>query len=296
MKFFPWQSIFIVNIPIAFAAFVLATLWLPADSTRPNTSHAHNLVQAIDPVGIVLFSGTIVALLVFLLDLRNFYFWLLIIAICSTISLILWEMRHENPFIDVRMLASNRPLVKTYLRLVLVTTTTYLMIYGLIQWSESQMGMATDMAGIIQIPASVLAFVCSFLVLRSKKLRAPLAGAAIAPLLAGMLMMFLHAESSMILLVMIVSLFGVPNGLNNLSNQAALYVQAPEEYIGTAAGLSRTSMHLAAILASGIIGIVFSPTTNDASCHSMAVIIIVLAAAALVLTLTDKSLRQSERR
>lgn len=296
LKFFPWQSIFIVNIPIAFVAFVLAAIWLPADSTRPSRPQTQSLVQAIDPIGIILFSGTIVALLVFLLDLRSLLFWVLIISICSAISLILWERHHENPFIDVRMLASNRPLVKTYLRLILMTTTTYFMVYGLIQWSESQMGVATDMAGIIQIPASVLSFICSFMVLRSKKLRAPLSAAAGAPLVAGVLMLFLHADSSIIMLVMIISLFGIPNGLNNLSNQAALYTQAPEKYLGTAAGLSRTSMHLAAILSSGIIGILFSPVTNDASCHNMAFIIIVISTVALILTLTDKSLRKAEKR
>lgn len=295
LKYFPWQSIFLVNIPIAAVAFVLALLWLPYDSTRISRHHSKNLAEAIDPVGILCFSVTIVALLFFLLDLRKLYIWLALIAIAAAVSLVLWERRNANPFIDVRMLSTNLPLVRTYLRLILLTTACYMIIYGLIQWSEACMDVSTSTAGLIQIPQAVIAFACSFLVLRSKRLRAPLAAAAAATLAAGILIIGLHSGSPLVVLIVIVTLFGIPQGLNNLSNQAALYVQAPEEYLGTAAGLSRTAMHLAAILSSGMIGIIFYSGYDDTGVMILGIIVLVCSSIALLLTLADRSLKTSER-
>ena len=64
--------------------------------------------------------------------------------------------------------------------------------------------------------------------------------------------------------------FGVQNGLSLVTNQAAMYVQAPAAQTGTAAGLLRTFMYLAAIASAGITGFAFGARATDAGLHHLA--------------------------
>jgi sugar phosphate permease len=71
----------------------------------------------------------------------------------------------------------------------------------------------------------------------------------------------------------------------------ALYHQAPAEQMGSAAGLSRTSVQVGAIIASSLIGSVFGKSATDEGLHIIAWIIVGVALVALVLTLADRSIR-----
>lgn len=51
-------------------------------------------------------------------------------------------------------------------------------------------------------------------------------------------------------LVLPVAGFGLPQGLNGLANQNALYAQAEPARMGASAGLLRTFMYLGALLSS----------------------------------------------
>ena len=93
------------------------------------------------------------------------------------------------------------------------------------------------------------------------------------------------------LLLLVAALFGIPQGLASVSNQAALYRQAPAAQLGTAAGLSRTSIYLGAIVSSGVIGLIFADRPTDAGIHTIGWVIVVATAAATVLALADRSLR-----
>ncbi len=118
---FGWRAIFLVNVPLAALAFVMTVLWVPSDRTRPPPrERTGGVLTAIDPVGIVLFGGTMAALLVFLLDLASDYWWLLVLAGLLGAALSWWELRRPQPFLDLRMLAANLPLARTYLRQFLV--------------------------------------------------------------------------------------------------------------------------------------------------------------------------------
>ncbi len=292
---FGWQSIFLVNIPLAGTAFVLALLWLPADGTRTKAaSRTVSAWETIDPVGIVLFAVAVVSSLFFLLDLSATLYGLIPVAAVAVFVLLKWERRAPHPFIDVEMLAENGALVRTYLRLALVFTAGYLVIYGVTQWTQAEMGLGSGAAGLLQLPAVVVAAVASALVMRTSRLRAPLVVAAAAPLAGGLLILTLTSASPVWYLAAVVALFGLSQGLGSLSNQAALYRQAPIAQIGTAAGLSRTAVMLGAIIASSVIGIVFGQAVTDASVHAIGWIIAVLSAAALALTVADRSLTGSE--
>lgn len=291
---FGWHAIFLVNVPLAVFGIVVATLWLPSDRLRPRDDAELPVLQALDPLGMVLMTGTVSALLVFLLDLSAGLWWLLAVAVVLLVALVAWELRAVRPFVDVRLLARNGALSRTYGRLFLTYLLAYTMTYGFSQWVQDVAGYPSDVAGYIQLPAAIVAGVASFVVARKTAIRGPLVVAALVPILGGVLLLFLHTGSPVVLLALTPALFGVPQALASVSNQAALYRLVPAEYIGTAAGLSRTAVYIGAIAASSLIGGVFgqAPTTPDL--HVLAWVILGVAVLLTLLTLADRRLRDAD--
>ncbi|WIB67116.1 MFS transporter [Curtobacterium sp. MCBD17_035] len=292
---FGWHAIFLVNVPLAAFGFVVAGLWLPSDASRPRRDDGVPVLTALDPAGMLLMTGTVSALLVFLLDLSDGLWWLLGVAVALLVALVLRELRAAKPFIDVRLLVTNRALSRTYIRLFLVYMVAYTMTYGFSQWVQDVAGYSSDQAGYIQLPSAVIAGVVSFLVARRTRVRTPLVIAATVPVVGGLLLLGLHAGSPVWLIALVPTMFGVPQGLASVSNQAALYRQVPSSYIGTAAGLSRTSVYIGAIAASSLIGGVFGerPTTPDL--HLLGWVIVGVALLLSALTILDRALRRADR-
>ncbi|PZE27212.1 MFS transporter [Curtobacterium sp. MCBD17_028] len=292
---FGWHAIFLVNVPLAAFGFVVAGLWLPSDASRPRHDDGVPVLTALDPAGMLLMTGTVSALLVFLLDLSDGLWWLLGVAVALLVALVLRELRAVKPFIDVRLLATNRALSRTYVRLFLVYMVAYTMTYGFSQWVQDVAGYSSDQAGYIQLPSAVIAGFVSFLVARRTRVRTPLVIAATVPVVGGLLLLGLHAGSPVWLIALVPTMFGVPQGLASVSNQAALYRQVPSSYIGTAAGLSRTSVYIGAIAASSLIGGVFGerPTTPDL--HLLGWVIVGVALLLSALTILDRALRRADR-
>jgi MFS family permease len=287
---FGWHAIFLVNVPLAVFGIVVSALWLPSDRLRPRTDEDLPVLTSLDPLGLLLMTGTVSALLVFLLDLSAGLWWLLGIAVVLLVALVLWELRAVKPFIDVRMLARNGALSRTYVRLFLAYVLAYTVTYGFSQWVQDVAGYSSDVAGYLQLPAAIVAGVVSFLVARKTAVRGPLIVAGVVPIVGGALLLLLHAGSPVWLFLLAPALFGVPQALASVSNQAALYRVVPAESIGTAAGLSRTSVYIGAIAASSLIGGVFgqAPTTPDL--HVLAWVIVGVAVLLSVLTIGDRAL------
>ena len=190
------------------------------------------------------------------------------------------------------MLANHAPLRRTYLRFALYFTGSYLVIYGMTQWTQSSVGLSSDVAGLIQLPMALAGAIVSIIIMRNTKLYVPLIFTAALPMVACLLMQLLSAQSSLVLLIVIFTVFGIPHGLGTVSNQAAVYRQAPLDQMGNASGLSRASIHIAAVIASCIIAVVFGDVATDAGIHTIAWIILGLDGICLLLTLFDRDLRK----
>jgi MFS family permease len=290
---FGWPSIFLVNVPLALIALVLTWLWVPPDTTRPVVPSSGPLLRAIDPGGIVLFAVGLAALLVFLLELSSPLWWLLVLAVVVLAAFVAWELRRPAPFVDLRMLAGNGALTRTYARMFLVYLAAYAVVYGYSQWLQGAAGFDADAAGLLQLPTAVLAGVASVLVARNTRLRPPLVVAGVMALAGGVLLVGLASTAPVWLLLLVAGVFGVPQGLASVTNQAALYRQAPPEQTGTAAGLSRTAVYLAAIGSSAVIGLTFGDTPSDAGLHAIGWLIVIASAGATLLAVLDRALRRA---
>lgn len=286
-----WPSIFAVNIPLAGLALAMTLAWLPADAPIHRTSNAWSEV---DWLGIMMFTGALLSLMIFLMHLQQPEWWILALSATLFVVLVAHSRRKKSPFIDVRMLVANKPLSATYIRNAAMSMMVYSVLYGFAQWLESGPGFSSTQAGLVTLPMSIIAGVCAILGARTKGIRAPMLFGIGAMLTGSLVMTWVHSASSVWLLAVAVSFFGFAQGFCFTSIQAAVYVQAPAQEMGTAAGLQRTSQYVGAIAASTVLGLVYGTRTTDAGLHSLALLMALLCALLFAATIADKTFPRGE--
>jgi len=280
-----WHMTFSVNIPLSLACLVLGALRLPRTPVTKATGR-------LDVAGVVLFAAMLTALLLFLMSPRLGNWYLLALAIVAGAGLAVRELRVDEPFIDLRLLAGNRPLLATYGRTLLMYTVSYAFLYGFTQWLEEGRGLSPAVAGLVLLPMFGTGVVVSTLTGRNPAVRGKLVGGAIT-LLAGCAMLLLLNDNSAIwLLVAVALVVGVPQGLNSLANQNALYHQADPARMGSSAGLLRTFMYLGAMVASAANGVFLHDGADTAGLRHLSLFMLAVAAVFLVVTVLDRSLRR----
>ena len=277
-----WRATLAINVPLGVLSFVLGHRFLPhtAPGARPR----------IDYPGILFFVGGLVALLVYLMEARTSLLWLLAITAIGAVAFVWWERRRDDPFIDVRVLAGNAPLVATYVRSFAASTVSYAFMYGFTQWMEEGRGLSASVAGLVLLPTFGTGLVVSSLTGRRPEIKGKITVGAITQVLVCVLLLLVHPHTAIWMLVVIALLTGIPQGLVNLGNQNALYYQADPARMGSSAGLLRTFMYLGAIAASTGNGAFFGARATTPGMHHLAIFMLLVAGAFLAITLVDSSL------
>ena len=90
-----------------------------------------------------------------------------------------------------------------------------------------------------------------------------------------------------------VMFFGLPTGLTSTATQAAVYIQAPADEIGTAFGLQRTATYIGAITSTSLLGLMYGQHATDHGLHSLALVMGALSAVLLLGTIFDRTLPRS---
>ncbi|MGY1841320.1 MULTISPECIES: MFS transporter [unclassified Modestobacter] len=271
---FGWQSIFWVNVPLVAhsALWLLVTIPRSVDVERPGAEPApgarprrgvRSVVRALDLPGLGLFVLALVVLMWGLLGLDDVVAGDRTPLLWIAASLPLWalfgvrEVRAVSPFVDVRLLAANPQVVRTCGRGVLTFVAFYGVFYGLPQWFESVRGLSPAGAGALMIPVFGMGAVSTALATRagarlSSRALLVTGGAAFA-VAGALLATVMTADTPVWAMVGIGALLGVPNGFNNIGNQAMLQATAPADAIGVASGLYRTSQYIGAALSAAVV-------------------------------------------
>ena len=287
---FDWRAAFLLNVPIALLALAMAAFWLPKDEPVANDHGPRDILARIDVIGIAGFAAAMTALLVFLLSLPNPDWIALALSIGCGTALVAWELRAGRPFIDMRLLASNGALTRTYLRSSLTLVGVYVILYGLTQWIEAARGLSAEEAGLVLIPMGAIAALISRPISRRNLVRGPLIISALFLLLGALATLFLTHTSPIIAIIGVSVLFGVTTGATSVANQTALYREAPADVVGTASGLLRTFSYVGSIAAATITGIAFRSRVSDGGLHAMSYILLGVGLVVLFLTVFDRRL------
>ncbi|SKC35566.1 MFS transporter [Krasilnikoviella flava] len=194
-------------------------------------------------------------------------------------------------FIDLRGLAGNRPLLLTYVRVLLTATATYAFMFGDVQWLEQSRGLSEAGAGMLMLPTSVVAVVVASATGRRAPVRPALVIGSVALLLGGAVLAVVQPDSPTWVLVLAGVGIGGMQGLAGLANQKALARQADTGSVGAASGLLRTFMYVGALVSTAAIAVLYAHGPTTAGLHDLALAMVACAALVLVLTLVDRSLR-----
>ena len=284
-----WRTIFTVNVPLAIACLVLGSLRLPRDEQLHRDAGATR-PRGLDVVGMVLFAVTLTALLLFLMEPAVGHLPLLLVVAAAGAGLAVRERRADDPFIDLRVLAGNGPLLATYVRQLLAFTVSYAFLYGFTQWLEQGRGLSATGAGLALLPMFVVAITVTSVFGRREQVRGKLLVGGALQVLAFLGLLLLHDDSPLWLVVAVVVVVGVPQGLIGLANQNALYRQADPDRLGSSAGLLRTFMYLGAMLAAAANAAAFPDRADTAGLHGLAVVLTVVAVLLLLMSALDRSL------
>ncbi|MFJ9139302.1 MFS transporter [Streptomyces sp. NPDC102256] len=296
-----WRTIFLVNVPLSLACLVLGALRLPkATKIAKGAKDADRAADAggvpvpaargIDLPGMALFAALLVALMVFLMKPRAEDWYLPVLALLAGAAFARRELRVPEPFIDLRVLGGNGPLLATFLRQFLSYTTAYAFLYGFTQWLEEGRGLHAAAAGLVLLPLSLTGLLVSAITGRREAVRGKLVVGSLVQIAGCAAMLTLQAGSALWLLAAIGALMGVPQGLNGLANQNALYRQADPARIGSAAGLLRTFMYLGAMAASAADAAFFQHGADTGGLHHLSLFMLAGAVLLLAVTVIDRSL------
>jgi MFS family permease len=151
-------------------------------------------------------------------------------------------------------------------------------------------GLSASQTGLVQLPLFGIAIIVSVTTGRRKGVRGKFLVGAVGQIVACAMLLLLHPGSEIWLLLAIVTVVGIPQGLNSLALQNAVFYQADPERMGSSAGLLRTFGYLGAIIASTANGVFFGQRADTVGLHHLAWFMLVIAGLFLVVTVADRSL------
>ncbi|MFI1753185.1 MFS transporter [Streptomyces sp. NPDC020571] len=301
-----WRATFALNVPLAVAAVLLGLLRLPkaepteeptAEPTQEPASDPANgparrgsLAARLDLPGMALFAAMLVSLLLFLMNLYLRDWYLLALSAAAGAAFAVRELRTATPFIDLRVLGGNTPLLATYGRALVAYVVAYCFLYGFTQWTEEGFGLSPFHAGLAQIPMFLLAIGVSIVSGRSTGVRGKLLLGAVGQIAACLVILTLGADSPLWMLLLVALIFGVPQGLNNLALQNSVYFQADPERTASSAGLLRTFAYIGSMVASSATAASFGQHADTGGLHRLAWVMLGAGVLYLLLTLFDRTL------
>jgi MFS family permease len=286
---FGWRALFFVNVPLAAVTMTVTLLGVAKDEPIARDAGSSPM-RALDLPGVALFAGTVTGLLLFLTDITRPIWWLLALTAALGAALVGWERRAAQPLVDVRMLAGNQRLLRTYLRQGLVSLGTYTALYGTSQWMEDAAHYTASQVGLILLPLSGVSIMVARFVSDRGWVRGPLLVTGLAMISTGMVMLVITHRSGVTLLIAMSLLFGVAGGFSGFANQAALYTQSSADEIGVASGLYRTFVYVGSIFSSSLIAVAFGARVSDAGFHLLAWVILGIGVVVGLMTLLDKAI------
>ncbi|MEQ6026163.1 MFS transporter [Streptomyces salinarius] len=285
-----WRATFALNVPLAVAAVLLGLLRLPkADPASGSTRHGH-LAARLDLPGMGLFAAMLVTLLLFLMNPHPSDWYLLALSAAAAAAFAVRELRAATPFVDLRVLGGNTPLLATYGRALVAYVVAYAFLYGFTQWTEEGFGLTPFHAGLVQMPMFLLAIGVSIVSGRSTGVRGKLLLGAAGQIVACLVILTLTGDSPLWTLLLVALVFGVPQGLNNLALQNSVYFQADPERTASSAGLLRTFAYIGSMVASSATAASFGQHADTGGLHRLAWVMLGAGVLYLLLTLFDRTL------
>ncbi|MEH7235000.1 MFS transporter [Bacillus sp. JJ1562] len=270
-----WPVIFYVNLPVILLSALLTWFYIPKDEPTRGTAFKW------DVVGMILFSAFITSWMVFLLSMEGgFDVWSLILSIGLSILFYSYEKKKTDPLINVVFLRKNPTISVIYAQYILSTLIFFSILLFTPIYLQEVIELGPNYTGLMMLALSIFAMITTPIATRWAErvgYRIPLlVGTGIG--IVGVAFLYTTTKNSSLLwIVMVLAVFGISNGLMNISLQNLLYTFISVAQTGIASGLLMTSRFIGNILASSIYGVVFAIGLNDMSKNSMTIVLLAVS-------------------
>jgi predicted MFS family arabinose efflux permease len=283
-----WEALFLINVPLALAALFIVRKFAPADEAREQGSVA-SLLRDSDIPGILAFTASMVLLLMGLLNAVPGYRWWLLGGAMLLAALFAWrELSFKRPFLDLRLLGRNRPLLLVYLGFTVFSAVYYFAFFGLPQLLQEAAGYNPGLVGVLMLPLAAMSVVITPLAVRAIDRfgvrRVLLAGVVLLAVAAAALWL-LTASFAVLLVLGLTALMGVPYGAVGLASNQGLYLSAAPEDRGVAAGIFQTCRYVGAISATVMIGLFYGTGVNQGNWGRIVLVMLGLSAVTFIVSL-----------
>jgi MFS family permease len=298
VTFLGWQAIFWVNVPIAILAFAGVWLFAPRDPERVRAP-LRQVVAESDIPGIVAFVTALATMLVFLLDLRPQPLWWLLPVSIAAAALFVWrELRTAHPFLDLRLLAANRRLLMVYLCFAIFNIVYYSAFFGLPQFLQEHGGYSAGITGLLMFPLAAVTIVATPFAARAIErvgVRTTLLWGASALIVGAGLLAVGAATTAPVVVLVLTAVLGVPYCVVSIAMNQALYAAARPQDAGVAAGIFQTARYVGAIVATTMLGLLFTGGTTASTWLAAVSVATALAVVHLALLVFVRPRRTKER-
>ncbi|MFJ4171635.1 MFS transporter [Paenarthrobacter sp. NPDC089714] len=287
VSLFDWQALFVINVPLALIALLVVQRTAPADAGR-ETGSLGKLIRDSDIPGILAFVVSLMLAMMALLNVMPDFRWYLLGAAVVIGALFAWrELRFNPPFLDLRLLGRNRPLLFIYLVFVVFSGVYYFAFFGLPQLLQEAGNYDAGLVGLLMLPLASMSVLVTPLTVRLIErfgVRAVLITGVLVLTVAAAALGLLTLSLWPPLVLVLTAVMGVPYGAVSTASNQGLYVSARPEERGVAAGIFQTCRYLGAITATVLIGVFYGPGVNQANWGLMVLVMLALNAVVIVLS------------
>ena len=249
-----WRAIFLVNVPVGLAAIVLTALFVP-ESRAPRA-------RRIDPVGQVLVI-TMLASVTYAIIQGPSSGWtsadilgLFGVAVVSLIALVGYELRREEPLIDVRFFRSAPFAGASVIAICAFAALAGFLFLNTLYLQEVR-GYSAFHAGLYTLPMAAMTIVFAPLsgrIVGGRGPRLPLIVAGVAITASGIMLTHLTVTTPTSWLILTYLVFGLGFGVVNAPITNTAVSGMPRSQAGVAAAVASTSRQVGSSLGVAIMG------------------------------------------
>ncbi|MGC9140383.1 MFS transporter [Athalassotoga sp.] len=260
-QFFPWQAIFLVNIPIAIGALILTFVYM-----KESKIDEIKKKEKIDVVGSLIFTGSIFSIVLYL-SLGQIYdftstVYLLSIGLVLIVVFVFYERRTESPMLDISLFTANRTFAAANFTAFLNYVSTFSITFVFSIFLQIVIGYPPFLAGILLMVEPVFMVIFSPI---SGKLSDKYGSRGIA--FAGMLVIavaffilaFAGPKDGIVSMAIPLGILGVGFGLFSAPNTNSVMGSVSPKKVGVASGtlgtMRFTGQLLSLALASAILSV-----------------------------------------
>jgi MFS family permease len=273
-----WAATFLVNVPVALLALILAGRWFPEDRVHHVNRQTKSLISGLDLVGALLYTVPVIALLVALLNFGTTMGWcFLTIVLPAAAVFIAWEYRTDNGFMDIALLRARPGLLLIFAQYGLANLAYYGLLFALPAWLQIIRGVSPTVAGSVLFPiaacsAAVTPLAASW-IHRCGPL--PTLFTASIMLIVGSTVMFAITPTTPLVLIALTGLLiGIANNPTTLGLQAVLYSQIPRTQTGALSGVFQSFRYIGAIMSTVLLGDAFNSNSGEKGLLATAVVVL----------------------